>query len=310
MVNFFRETNINFIDFRRKGFVISLVLLVVGIISIVIQGGLNYGLDFTGGSFVEVHFDEEIDIGGLRAIISEVGLGDAVIQRVKEVNYNYIIRTQLTEYEGKSIGTVLYNILSEEFPDKGVRIADREEMVDPVISKALQAKAIWVVLLGMVIILIYVSARFTYRFGTASVIALFHDVLITIGILSLARAEFSSATIAALLTIIGYSINDSIVLSDRAKDNLKKERGRRSFAEIINTSVNQNLARTVNTSITTLFVLLALYFLGGRMIKDFTLTLLIGVIIGTYSSIVIVAGLVVEWENRLPVYSHKGSKRY
>lgn len=309
MVNFFGKTGINFVDFRRKGFIISLALLIVGIISIVTQGGLNYGLDFTGGSFVEVHFDEEIDIGGLRAIISEVGLGDAVIQRVKEANYNYIIRTRLTEHEGKSVGTILNHLLSEKMSNKGIRI-EREEMVGPVISKALQTKAIWVVLLGMVIILIYVSARFTYRFGTASVVALFHDVLITIGILSLTKAEFSTATIAALLAIIGYSINDSIVLSDRVKDDLKKEKGRRSFAEIINTSVNQNLARTVNTSITTLFVLLALYFLGGRMIKDFTLTLLIGVIIGTYSSIVIVAGLVVEWENRLPVYSHKGSKRY
>lgn len=308
MVSLFGKTDINFIDFRRKGFIISLALLVVGIISVATQGGLNYGLDFTGGSFVEVHFDEDVDIGSIRSVISDVRLGDAVIQRVKEADYNYIIRTRLTGYEGKSMGTVLNKVLNEKFSDNGVRI-EREEMVGPVISRALQAKAIWVVLLGMVIILIYVSVRFTYRFGTASVIALFHDVLITIGILSLARAEFSAATIAALLTIIGYSINDSIVLSDRVKDNLKKERGRRSFSEIINASVNQNLARTVNTSITTLFVLLALYLLGGRMIKDFALTLLVGVIIGTYSSIVIVAGLVVEWERRLPVYSHKAGGR-
>jgi len=304
MVSLFGKTNINFIDFRRKGFIISLALLVVGIISVATQSGLNYGLDFTGGSFVEVHFNEDVDIGSIRSVISDVGLGDAVIQRVKEADYNYMIRTRLTEYEGKSMGTVLNKVLNEKFSDNGVRI-EREEMVGPVISRALQAKAIWVVLLGMVIILIYVSVRFTYRFGIASVIALFHDVLITIGILSLARAEFSSATIAALLTIIGYSINDSIVLSDRVKDNLKKERGKRSFSEIINASVNQNLARTVNTSLTTLFVLLALYLLGGRMIRDFALALLIGVIIGTYSSIVIVAGLVVEWERRLPVYSHK-----
>jgi len=308
MVSLFGKTNINFIDFRRKGFIISLALLVVGIISVATQGGLNYGLDFTGGSFVEVHFDEDVDIGSIRSVISDVGLGDAVIQRIKEANYNYIIRTRLTEYEGKSMGTVLNKVLNEKFSDNGVRI-EREEMVGPVISRALQAKAIWVILLGMIIILIYVSVRFTYRFGIASVIALFHDVLITIGILSIARAEFSSATIAALLTIIGYSINDSIVLSDRVKDNLKKERGRRSFSEIINASVNQNLARTVNTSITTLFVLLALYLLGGRMIKDFALALLVGVIIGTYSSIVIVAGLVVEWERRLPMYSHKAGGR-
>ncbi|PIP12277.1 MAG: protein translocase subunit SecF [bacterium (Candidatus Stahlbacteria) CG08_land_8_20_14_0_20_40_26] len=308
MVSLFGKTNINFIDFRRKGFIISLALLVVGIISVATQSGLNYGLDFTGGSFVEVHFNEDVDIGSIRSVISDVGLGDAVIQRVKEADYNYMIRTRLTEYEGKSMGTVLNKVLNEKFSDNGVRI-EREEMVGPVISRALQAKAIWVVLLGMVIILIYVSVRFTYRFGIASVIALFHDVLITIGILSLARAEFSSATIAALLTIIGYSINDSIVLSDRVKDNLKKERGKRSFSEIINASVNQNLARTVNTSLTTLFVLLALYLLGGRMIRDFALALLIGVIIGTYSSIVIVAGLVVEWERRLPVYSHKAGGR-
>jgi len=160
MVSLFGKTNINFIDFRRKGFIISLALLVVGIISVATQSGLNYGLDFTGGSFVEVHFNEDVDIGSIRSVISDVGLGDAVIQRVKEADYNYMIRTRLTEYEGKSMGTVLNKVLNEKFSDNGVRI-EREEMVGPVISRALQAKAIWVVLLGMVIILIYVSVRFT-----------------------------------------------------------------------------------------------------------------------------------------------------
>ncbi len=304
MISLFGKTNINFVDFRRKGFIISLALIVLCIVVMAIQGGINYGLDFTGGSFVEIHFDRDVTISEIRSTISEVGLGDAVIQRVSEADYNFIVRTGITEYEGKSIGSVLNSLLSQKYTDHGVRI-EREEMVGPVISKGLQLKAFWVVFLGFIIILIYVSIRFTYRFGIASVIALIHDVLITIGILSLVRAEFTTATIAAVLTIIGYSINDSIVLSDRVRDNLKKERGRLHFPEIVNLSVNQNLARTINTSLTTFLVLLALYFLGGRVIKDFTLTLLVGVIVGTYSSIVIVAGLVVEWERRLPVYSHR-----
>lgn len=303
MLRFFKETDINFIGFRRKGLVISAILIIVGIVSVVRQGGLNYGLDFTGGSFIELHFDEDIGIEQIRSSIADVGLGTAVIQRVREVDYNYIIRTRLTDYEGRSIGTVITETLGRSFPDNKIRV-EREEMVGPAISRALQFRAIWVVLLGMVIILIYVSMRFTYRFGTTSVLALLHDVIITTGILSIAGAEFTTATIAALLTIIGYSINDSIVLSDRARDIIKKERGRKKFSEIINISVNQNLARTINTSLTTLFVLLALYFLGGRMIRDFALTLVIGVIIGTYSSIVMVAGLVVEWEKRSPYYSH------
>ena len=304
MLSLFRKTNIDFVDFRRKGFIISVVLIILCVVIIVIQGGVNYGLDFTGGSFIEVHFDEEVEISDLRTVISEIGLGDAVIQRVREADYNYIIRTRMTEYEGKGIGSVLYGLLNQKYSDMGMRV-EREEMVGPVISRGLQARALLVVFLGIIIILIYVSIRFTYRFGIASVIALIHDVLITIGILSLVRAEFSTASIAALLTIIGYSINDSIVLSDRVRDNIKRERGRLSFPEIINVSVNQNLTRTIITSLTTLFVLLALYFWGGRVIKDFTLTLVVGVIVGTYSSIVIVAGLVVEWERRLPAYSHK-----
>lgn len=304
MFNLFKKSNINFVNFRRKGYIISLALILLCIVVIAIQGGINYGLDFTGGSFVEIHFDKDITVAELRSAISEVGLGDAVIQRVSEVNYNFIIRTSMTEYQGKSIGSVLYSLLSQKYSDFGVRV-EREEMVGPIISKGLQVKALWVVFLGIIIILVYVSIRFTYRFGTASVIALVHDVLITIGILALVRAEFTTATIAALLTIIGYSINDSIVLSDRVRDNLKRERGHLSFPEIVNLSVNQNLSRTINTSLTTLLVLLSLYLLGGRVIKDFTFALLVGVIIGTYSSIVIVAGLVVDWERRVPMYSHR-----
>jgi preprotein translocase SecF subunit len=172
-------------------------------------------------------------------------------------------------------------------------------MVGPAISKGLQMKASWVLLLGMIGILIYVSIRFTLRFSVAAVVALLHDLLVTVGLLSIANVEFNIPIIAGLLTILGYSINDSIVISDRIRENVKLLRGK-PYEEIINTSINDTLARTIITSITTLFVLFSIYFLGGRTLHGFSFTLLIGIVIGTYSSIFIVAPIVVEWEKRSP----------
>ena len=160
-------------------------------------------------------------------------------------------------------------------------------------------RALWVVFLGMIGILIYVTIRFTFRFGVASVVALFHDVFITLGIITLTGREFTIPMIAALLTILGYSINDSIVISDRIRENLKLMR-RDNFDTIVNRSLNSTLGRTIITSLTTIFVLLALFLFGGRVIHDFSFALLIGVVVGTYSSIFVVAPIVVDWEHKKP----------
>lgn len=192
----------------------------------------------------------------------------------------------------------LINIVKDHFSDNSIRI-DREEVVGPSISQELQLKSIWVVLLGMLAILLYVWFRFTFRFGVAAVIALFHDVIITVGIFSLLNKEITIPIIAALLTLIGYSINDSIVVSDRIRENIKLMR-KDSFDKVINDSLNQTLSRTIITSMTTLLVLLCLFIFGGSVLQDFALALIIGVIVGTYSSIFVVSPLVLDWEIRYP----------
>lgn len=192
----------------------------------------------------------------------------------------------------------LINIIKDHFSDNSIRI-DREEIVGPSISQELQLKSIWVVLLGMLAILLYVWFRFTFRFGVAAVVALFHDVIITVGIFSLLNKEITIPIIAALLTLIGYSINDSIVVSDRIRENIKLMR-KDSFDKVINDSLNQTLSRTIITSMTTLLVLLCLFIFGGSVLQDFALALIIGVIVGTYSSIFVVSPLVLDWEIRYP----------
>jgi len=211
---------------------------------------------------------------------------------------------QDTTYKASSKGVELsptekiISLLKERFIEENPRV-DREEVVGAIMSKELQLKSLWVVLLGLVGILIYVWIRFTFRFGVASVIALFHDVVITLGFLTITGREMSVQIIAALLTLIGYSINDSIIVSDRIRENLKLMR-KDNFSTIVNKSLNQVLSRTLITSLTTLFVVFMLFLFGGKVLNDFAFALLVGVIVGTYSSDFIVAPLVLDWEIKKP----------
>lgn len=211
---------------------------------------------------------------------------------------------QDTTYKASSKGVELsptekiISLLKERFTEENPRV-DREEVVGAIMSKELQLKSLWVVLLGLVGILIYVWIRFTFRFGVASVIALFHDVIITLGFLTITGREMSVQIIAALLTLIGYSINDSIIVSDRIRENLKLMR-KDNFSTIVNKSLNQVLSRTLITSLTTLFVVFMLFLFGGKVLNDFAFALLVGVIVGTYSSDFIVAPLVLDWEIKKP----------
>lgn len=211
---------------------------------------------------------------------------------------------QDTTYKASSKGVELsptekiISLLKERFTEENPRV-DREEVVGAIMSKELQLKSLWVVLLGLVGILIYVWIRFTFRFGVASVIALFHDVVITLGFLTITGREMSVQIIAALLTLIGYSINDSIIVSDRIRENLKLMR-KDNFSTIVNKSLNQVLSRTLITSLTTLFVVFMLFLFGGKVLNDFAFALLVGVIVGTYSSDFIVAPLVLDWEIKKP----------
>ena len=293
MLRLIKETHIEFIRHRRKAYVLSLILIAAGVASLIVRGGLNYGIDFTGGSLVQLHFEKPITTEDIRGSLAKVELERAVIQRL-EGGDDFLI--QMKGSATTRAGNLIITALREDFPGNLPRV-DREEEVGPKIGAELQRRALLVILAGMLVILGYISLRFDFRFAVGAVVALVHDVIITIGVFSILNKEISIPIIAAILTVVGYSVNDSIIISDRIRENLKSMRGE-FFEKIVNTGLNQVLSRTIITSLTTVLVLLSILMFGGKVIFDFALALLIGVIVGTYSSIFIVAAIVVEWGKR------------
>ncbi len=290
MLRLIKETHIQFIKHRKKAYVLSVIFILVGVVSLVLRDGPNYGIDFTGGSLLQLHFNEPIRTEDIRNSLSRVGLERAVIQRLVGGD-DFLIQMKGSAETG--VGKIMISALEENFPNNLPRI-DREEEVGPKIGAELQRRALLVILVGMLVILAYVSLRFDYRFAVGAVVALFHDVIVTIGIFSILNKEITIPIIAAILTVVGYSVNDSIIISDRIRENLKSMRGE-PFEKIVNAGLNQVLSRTIITSLTTTLVLLSVLVFGGKVIFDFALALLIGVIVGTYSSVFIVAPIVVEW---------------
>ena len=288
-----KETHIQFIKHRRKAYVLSVVLILAGVTSLVLRGGPNYGIDFMGGSLLQLHFEKPIVTEEIRNSLAKVGLERAVIQRLVGGN-DFLIQIKGTAETG--VANIIMSALKEDFPDNVPRV-DREEEVGPKIGAELQRRALLVILAGMLVILAYISLRFDFRFAVGAVIALFHDVVVTIGVFSILNREVTIPIIAAILTVVGYSVNDSIIISDRIRENLKTMRGE-PFEKIVNVGLNQVLSRTIITSLTTILVLLSVLIFGGKVIFDFALALLIGVLVGTYSSIFIVAAIVVEWGRR------------
>lgn len=286
-MRFFRSTNIDFLGKRFFTYPISLFLVILSILVLFIKGP-KYGIDFTGGTIVQIKFQKIISPEKIRNEIIKIGIKSAEIQKYGSEK----------EYLIKYSERIDPDVIVENFK-KGLDeevIVERTENVGPRVGKELQYKALEAVFIGMVLMLIYIALRFNFKFGIAAVVALFHDVLITLGIMVFLGREITIPLIAALLTIVGYSINDSIIVSDRIRENLKKMKG--SFLEIANKSINQTLSRTIITSGTTLFVVISLLLLGGPVLRDFSLALFMGIIVGTYSSIFIVAALVCDWERK------------
>ncbi|UCD19978.1 MAG: protein translocase subunit SecF [candidate division WOR-3 bacterium] len=295
MIEILRNPNIDFIAKRKYGFIFSAVVMVISLALIFVRGP-NFGIDFTGGALLQIKFDQAITTGALRNSLSKIGRGNAQIQSLGVAKTEYIVRVAGENPEG--FAPALKAVLSEDFPDNAREFL-REETVEPKIGKELLGKTIWAVIIALVLILIYVSFRFDYRFGTAAVIALFHDAIFTLGVLVLTQRELSIVVVGALLTIIGYSINDSIVISDRIREKHNKMR-REAYNVVLNTGLNETLSRTVLTVGTTLLAVIALLVFGGTVIADFAFTLLVGFLIGTYSSIFILAGIVSVWEEKFP----------
>ncbi|ACV62010.1 protein-export membrane protein SecF [Desulfofarcimen acetoxidans DSM 771] len=261
---------------RKIWYVISLLVLIPGLISLFVQG-LNLGIDFTGGNIFEVRFNKQVTVNELRNALSEYELQDSVIQQ--SGGNDYIIRTK--ELSLAESGKVVSGLKSK----LGELTVMKNDQVGPTIGKELTRNALLALLVAFMLMLGYISWRFEFKQGVAALLALIHDVFVVTGIFSLFQLEVDSYFVAAILTIIGYSINDTIVIFDRIRENMLSRKKGQSLEELVNSSLWQTMARSINTVMTVIFVLLALFFLGGSTIKIFVLALLIGVFSGCYSSI-------------------------
>ncbi len=280
MFGFIKKSNIDFMSKRKYAMLLSGILLLVSISSLVING-LNFGIDFTGGTLVEVRYPTSADLTKVQAALAEKGFDDATTQHFG-TSRDVLIR--VAPREGVS-----QNDISSHVKQAVQAVSDdvelrRSEYVGPQIGEELTEQGGLAMLYALIGILIYVTLRFEYRFSIGSVAALVHDVMLTLGFFSLTQMSFDLTVLAALLAVIGYSLNDTIVVYDRIRENFRKMR-KGTPVDVMNTSINQTLARTIVTSTTTLLVLLALFFLGGEVIHGFSVALLVGVLIGTYSSI-------------------------
>lgn len=298
------DTNINFIGARKMAFIISLVLIALGLFTLVTvwTGTANLGIDFAGGVMMYVAFDKPVAIEDLRsALIGE--FPDAQINELKgfEKPNAFILKTKRPEVEGEAQSRLdtIEGLITSRFADNSYEVIS-EHIIGPAVGKTLRKDAQWAVMISLIAIILYIWVRFDFRSGIAATIATLHDVLAVMGIMLILGYEFDLLLVTALLTLAGYSLTDTVVVFDRIRENLKRWRTKSEFANAVNRSINEVLSRTFNTSITVLFVVLPLYFLGGEVLKTFALALSLGVLVGTYSSIFVASPIVVEWEARHP----------
>ena len=336
------DINVDFTGKRKIAYFISGCLIILSILSVIVHGGPRYGIDFAGGSLIQVNFLSPVNIGDIKNGLSSVNLEKASVQRFGEKEDNeYLIRTDISEAYHEDFSTQLQASLKTA-TNTEVEIR-RIEMVGPQVGKDLREKALFAMFFALLFITIYISGRFELKwllsgvmaaaligavyllsifevsipylilaalivtlilfwflelkYAMGAIVALIHDVIVTVGIFSVLDIEFSLPVIAALLTIIGYSLNDTIIVFDRIRENLRKHH-RKPLEFILNRSINETLARTILTAMTTLTVVVALLILGGGIIRDFALAMTIGVIIGTYSSIYVASPILLAWNVR------------
>ena len=289
------ETHFNFMGRIKAAVIFSTVLILIGLGSVALSGGLKFGIDFAGGTLIQLQFKNPPDIEVIRDGLKTIGLGESTIQEFGSKR-DILIRVQRSEEKLEAVGSMVRKSLMGKFNVDEISV-ERVEMVGPKVGRDLREKALLSILYAIIGIVIYISWRFELQYAIAAIIALIHDVLVTMGAFSIFDKEFTLVIVAAFLTIIGYSLNDTIVVFDRIRENLRRK-GKSSIADMINTSINQTLSRTLLTSGTTLLVVIALFFFGGEIIHDFSFALLVGVFIGTYSSIFIASVFLVYWDSR------------
>ena len=337
------DTNIDFIGKKKWGFFLSALLLIISIGSLIVNNGPNYGIDFAGGTLIQIKFSQAVKVGDIRTALTNLGFKDASVQNFGHaIDHEFLIRTSNSEAGHEDLSkTVAEAINTATGVTPEIR---RTEMVGPQVGKDLKNKALLAIFYSLLFITIYISGRFELKwmlsgvtagalmvavyllsifnvgmvfiiaaalfvtlvlfwflqlkYAMGAIVALLHDVLITVGIFSLLNLDFSLPIIAALLTIIGYSLNDTIIVFDRIRENVKGETNPDSLPLIFNKSINETLSRTILTSTTTLIVLLALYFLGGEIIHNFAFAMIVGIVIGTYSSIFVASPIVLAVSKR------------
>ena len=337
------DINIDFVGKRKIAFVGSLILIAISIISLVIKGGPRYGIDFGGGTLVQVKFSEEIEPQTIKNALRSLDLGITSVQGFGERNeHEFLIRAAESTEALEGLASRIKQMLETAYAQNKPEVR-RVEMVGPKVGKDLQEKALLAMFCALLFIVVYISGRFELkwmvslimasclfatlfvfakfgvsvpililiavlvtlifsfylklRFAMGAIVALIHDVLVTVGVFSLTNKEFTLPIIAALLTIIGYSLNDTIIVFDRIRENLKKYH-KHPLEYIVNRSVNETLSRTILTSLTTLMVLVTLFILGGGIIHDFAFAMIVGVLIGTYSSIYVASPILLAWQGR------------
>lgn len=326
-MEFFKKTNIDFIGKRKIAYTVSIILAVIGAVAIIARGGINFGIDFIGGTLVQLKIEPMPKMEDLRKVLLDNGYKTVQLQRfagsneiivrfkkgeissVEEIRSDsasnaststMVVQANVnTQSQGVFTGGIegMFNqMLSRAFPQTKCEIM-RVEMVGPTVGKKLLRQAIFALFWGMIGIMVYVGWRFEFKYSAPAVLALFHDVFVVTGILVLLNKEIDMTVVAALLTIVGYSINDTIVIYDRIREKVRLY-AKDEIGKVMNVAINDTLGRTAITGTSTIFVLVALLIFGGEVLNNFAFTLLIGTIIGTYSSIFVASPLVYEWESR------------
>lgn len=282
--------NIDFVGYKNIMLVGSAVAILLSVLILVVRGGPNYGIDFTGGVLVHLRFKEAKQVSDIRSAVLDLDLGESNIQDFGNTGSEFLVRLPLAASEVKNASDKLTATLEQKF-GKGTFEVLRVEVVGPRVGAELRQRALLAVFFSTVMMGAYIWFRFEWRFAIGAALALMHDVIITVGALALFHYEFDLTIIAALLTVVGFSVNDTVIVSDRIRENMRKNR-RDSLATVINRSINETLSRTILTTGTSVVVTLALFFLGGNVIHGFAFALLIGFIVGTYSTVYVASALV------------------
>ncbi len=290
-------THFDFLGKKRFALIISVILILMGIVSVIYHQGLNYGIDFKGGFQVRIKFEHTLDLNELRKQFDSLEMSSTSLQTIGDSNeVKLVLPLDNPLGTGSELTGNLNELLASDYPNLEIRSV---ESVGPQVGDELKMSALYAILIALGLVLIYITIRFHWKFGISAILTLTHDVLVVVGFLSVFDKEFTLPVVAALLTVVGYSLNDTIVVFDRIRENMARFR-KKALEDVINLSINEILSRTILTSGTTLFVVMALFFLGGEIIHDFAFGILVGILVGTYSSIYVASPLLLQMSVKPP----------